>query len=127
MILIIKNVGKDTTTQELTEYFNKLTKSFIPFLSHKVDRVQLYTLYDSKHNSYEYHALCYVKTFVHARKIINRSKVTLFNGRRLLMREFKMRENKLFGPHEHDRRRGKHIQIVQQMNISAYQRASRKF
>lgn len=127
MILFIKNVGKDTTTAELKDYFDSLLSSWMPFCSRRVERVQLYTLYDSTSHLYDYHALCYINHDYQARKIINRSKLKPFKGRRLFMREFKLRTNQLFGPYDDDRRRGKRLHVVQHMQVQGYKEASRKF
>ena len=126
MILFVKNVGKETTAATLTKFFDGLLFSLIPFCSGKVDKVQLYTIYDNRANSYEYHALCHVKNTKHAKKILHRLRLKHFNGRRLYAREFKHRVNMLFGPHEYDRRRGKRIEVTQNMKIHGIQEAYRR-
>jgi len=124
MILLVKNISPNTTGLELTNHFNKMLKSYIPFCSGHVDKVQPFTLHDKQCNTNEYHALVYLPD-KYAKKVLNRSKTALFNGRRLYVKKYIIRTTSVFHGHEgHDRRRK--VEVVQ-TKVSAVPNTHRKF
>lgn len=129
MILLAKNIGNTTTAVQIAEYADYLLKSKIPFWSNKVDKVQLLTLFDNNLKTYEHHALIFVND-THAKKLLLKSRTNLFNGKRLYMREFKLRSrNVFFGYEGEDRRRGKSLEIITSKSkmFSAVDNAHRKY